>query len=102
MLFLGVLQKDSNCDKELNMIPSALNNDFPIPTLTKPKPSKQSRVLLPDPELILSPEREQVEYSPINNKSPHTHIPKHITEHFEVETLVNCTVKGKQKYTTIF
>ena len=97
--YLGVLQRESNSIKDFDMIPSALNNDFPIPTLTKPKPLKQSRIFHPDPELILSPEREtSFEDSPISIKSPHAYIPKHrtkhITEQTEIETLVNSTVKG--------
>ena len=85
------------------MIPSALQDGFPIPNLRKPKPTKQLRIPTPDPDLILSPVREQsFEESPIPIKSHKPRLYKR-TEFEDVKTLVNTTEKGNNiiKYTIL-
>ncbi|KAI6652225.1 hypothetical protein LOD99_7242 [Oopsacas minuta] len=99
---IGVLQRDPDTNEDFNMIPTALNNDFPIPILTKPIPSKLLRISRPDPDLVLSPEKERsFEDSPEfikPKKYTHTIIPKPKMKPFcepeSVETLIGNTIKG--------
>ena len=96
-----MLQKDSFDTNEFNMIPSALNNDLPIPTFSKPKPSKQVRISRPDPDLLLSPDRERS----LNDSPEYVSPPKHtivqksqsklIYEPASVETLIGSSNQGK-------
>lgn len=89
------------------MIPSALNNDLPIPIFSKPKPFKQVRISRPDPDLLLSPDRERsLEDSPEFVTPPkHTIVPKFKSKLFcepaSVETLIGSSNQGKHNHNSI-